>query len=244
MSSTSEPIIELEGLSVNYQHGNSQLQVLEDLSLVVSRGQSLVVLGPSGCGKTTLLHTIAGLQEPASGIIQRHYGPEQQALILQKIGLLPWKTVWENALLGLQLRGDKSDERARILLKELELSGLEESYPSQLSGGQQKRLALVRALAVDPLVLLMDEPLVSLDEFIREKLQKVILELWTANDLTMVLVTHDLEEAAFLGESISLMESTPSEIKETVENPQMGTPDFRRSDDYYQLVKKLRGKFS
>ena len=130
--------------------------------------------------------------------------------------------------------------RVRTTLSDLGLAELEHRYPAQLSGGQGKRVAIARALAVAPRVLLMDEPLVSLDAFTRERIQEMILNLWQRQRFTMVLVTHEMEEAVFLGQRIVVLSSRPATIKAIVDNPQMGTPAWRQSEAYYQQVRRVR----
>ncbi|MFP4588572.1 MAG: ABC transporter ATP-binding protein [Candidatus Bipolaricaulota bacterium] len=231
-------MIAIEGLHVDYvvDGGN---QVIKDFNLRVKTDESLSIIGPSGCGKTTLLHAIAGLKEPTKGTIKVEPKGET-ALILQNIGLLPWKTVQENALLGVQIRGRSGRQRVKTLLKDLQIWEYRDRYPSHLSGGQKRRLGLVRALAVNPSVLLMDEPLVSLDEFIRERLQDVILRLWQKNELTMIMVTHNLEEAVFLGERIVVLTKQPANVSTILPNSGFGTVDYRRTEEFYSQVRNLR----
>lgn len=232
-------MITIRDLTIYAEGG--EFPIIEDMSLEISRGESVAIIGPSGCGKTTLLHALAGLRELTSGVIKFDRGRGERALILQDIGLLPWKTVWENAILGLELRGKSSEEKdVRGLMNELGIADLRDRFPSQLSGGQKRRLGLVRALAVEPDVLLMDEPLVSLDEFTREKLQNIILSLWRENQLTMVMVTHDIEEAVFLGERIATLTDRPATVQQIISNDWMGSVEYRRSSRFYEIVKKLR----
>ncbi|MBS3786741.1 ATP-binding cassette domain-containing protein [Candidatus Bipolaricaulota bacterium] len=233
-------MIEITGLSVEYESGGENEKVISGLNLSLDKGDSLGVIGPNGCGKTTLLHTIAGLHENYSGLIQVDTTEDRIALILQDIGLLPWKTIWKNATLGLDL-GRQGDEcGVEDLLHELDLYSYRDSYPAQLSGGQKRKLGLARALAVDPEILLMDEPFVSLDEFTRESLQDKVLKLWQDRKLTLTLVTHDMEEVAFLGRNIAVLSQAPASVKTWIENPKMGTEGFRRSEEFYRVVKKTR----
>ena len=233
-------MIEISNLSVEYNSGDGGEKVISGLNISLEKGDSLGIIGPNGCGKTTLLHTIAGLHENYSGTLRIDTTEDKIALILQDIGLLPWKTIWKNARLGLDLGLQGQEEDVKDLLYELDLYSYRDSFPSQLSGGQKRKLGLARALAVDPRVLLMDEPFVSLDEFTRESLQDKVLKLWQDRNLTMILVTHDMEEVAFLGRNIAVLSRVPASVKTCIKNKNMGTEGFRRSEEFYQVVKKTR----
>lgn len=231
-------MIEINNLVVEAEEAREK--IIDGISFSVPKGGSNSVIGPSGCGKTTLLHALVDLRPISSGSVRVNHGHGGIALILQDIGLLPWKTVWQNAKLGVDLANEERNEVVLSYLKELGIAELKNRYPKQLSGGQKRRLGLARALAMEPDVLLMDEPLVSLDELTREKLQNTILNLWKSYDLTMIMVTHDIEEAVFLGQRIEVLTERPATIKDTIDNDKMGEIEFRRSDDFYQVVKKLR----
>ncbi|MCF7890430.1 ATP-binding cassette domain-containing protein [Candidatus Bipolaricaulota bacterium] len=233
-------MIEISGLSVEYESDSTSEKVISGLNLSLNKGDSLGIIGPNGCGKTTLLHTIAGLHENYSGLLRVDTTEEKIALILQDIGLLPWKTIWKNATLGLDLGLQGNRDGVEDLLYELDLYSYRNSFPSQLSGGQKRKLGLARALAVDPEILLMDEPFVSLDEFTRESLQEKVLKLWQDRNLTMTLVTHDIEEVAFLGRNIAVLSQAPASVKTCIENKNMGTSGFRRSEEFYRVVKRTR----
>lgn len=233
-------MIEISNLAVQYNRGGTSEKVISGLSLNLNKGDSLGIIGPNGCGKTTLLHTLAGLHENYSGELRVNTTEDKIALILQDIGLLPWKTVWSNATLGLDLGLQGNEGSVEDLLYELDLHSYRNSFPSQLSGGQKRKLGLARALAVDPEILLMDEPFVSLDEFTRESLQDKVLKLWQGRDLTMLLVTHDIEEVAFIGRKIAILSQAPASVKNYIENENMGTIEFRRSEEFYRVVKRIR----
>lgn len=233
-------MIEISNLAVEYKSGGSNEKVISGLCLSLDKGDSLGIIGPNGCGKTTLLHTLAGLHQNYSGELHVNTTEDKIALILQDIGLLPWKTVWNNATLGLDLGLQGNEDSVEDLLYELDLHSYRNSFPSQLSGGQKRKLGLARALAVDPEILLMDEPFVSLDEFTRESLQDKVLKLWQGRDLTMLLVTHDIEEVAFIGRKIAILSQAPASVKNYIENENMGTVEFRRSEDFYRVVKRIR----
>jgi NitT/TauT family transport system ATP-binding protein len=200
------------------------------LSLEVRRNEILCVVGPSGCGKTTLLRCIAGLTDLSDGeiLVQgkpvRGAPPDGVAMVFQHFGLLPWKTVYDNAAFGLSMAGVP---RARIkqavdhYLDLVGLTGFERHYPYQLSGGMQQRVGLVRALATNPAILLMDEPFAALDAQTREVLQEELLALMERPDerKTMVFITHSIDEAIVLGDRVAVMSARPGRIKEVLDLP-------------------------
>jgi NitT/TauT family transport system ATP-binding protein len=199
------------------------------LSLAVARDEILCIVGPSGCGKTTLLRCIAGLTEISSGSIAVQGKPvvgppDGVAMVFQHFGLLPWKTVYDNAAFGLAVAGASAahiHERVTHYLDLVGLSGFEKHYPYQLSGGMQQRVGLVRALAMNPLVLLMDEPFAALDAQTREILQEELLQLMERPEerKTMVFITHSIDEAILLGDRIAVMSARPGRIKEVLDVP-------------------------
>jgi len=235
-------MIEVEDLSLSYDEGNP---VLDRVSLRVEAGESLSIIGPSGCGKTSLLYVLAGLVRPTSGRVAIAGEPVSRprtdvALILQETGLLPWKTVWQNATLGLSLDGLGSLRRIKRALRELGLEGLEDRYPAQLSGGEKKRVSLARALAQDARVILMDEPLAALDTLTREHTQNLILSLWKKYAFTLVLVTHDIEEAVFLGQRVLALSPKPARVLEVIPNPGIGEEAYRQSGEFFEKVREIR----
>lgn len=242
-------MIEVEDLHLVYpQARGADNPVLEGISLRVERGESLAVLGPSGCGKSSFLYVLAGLVNPTSGRVEIDGRPVERprpeiALILQETGLLPWKTVWQNATLGLKLEGVADVKRIKRALRDLGLEGLEGRYPAQLSGGEKKRVSLARALAQNATVLLMDEPLAALDTLTKEHTQNLILRLWHKHGFTLVLVTHDVEEAVFLGQRIVIFSERPARIVETIPNPDMGEESFRQSRTFFERVREVRAHF-
>lgn len=245
---SSRSILTLRGVSLDYVNNGSRVAALREVSFSFLKGKSYAVIGPSGCGKTSLLLLLAGLLRPTQGEVYMYGQPlvsphPSVALILQDYGLLPWKTVWENASLGLVLRKVKKEQQKKILAPILEELGLEECldrYPHQLSGGQRQRVALARALALNPEILLMDEPLSSLDELTRESIQETILRVWKERQVTLVLVTHSIEEAVFLGQEIIVLTPRPGRIKAVVPNPCAGREDFRRELRYHQKCSEVR----
>src|SRR3954452_9966421 len=213
------------------------------LALRVERNEILGVVGPSGCGKTTFLRCIAGLIELSDGRLLVHGSPvagrppDGVAMVFQHFGLLPWKTVYENAAFGLKVAGvSRAEVKNRVghYLSLVGLSGFEQHYPYQLSGGMQQRVGLVRALAMNPSVLLMDEPFAALDAQTREVLQEELLALMerVGERKTMVFITHSIDEAILLGDRIAVMTARPGRIKEILDVP-FGRPrdvDAMRAD--------------
>jgi len=235
-------MIEVSGIHLSYGEGNQQKRVLEDVSFAVARRASCAIIGPSGCGKTSLLFLLAGLLTPNSGTVQIEGNP-RCGTILQHYGLFPWKTVVENIGLGLQLHKYNRDTirtATAALIDEMGLKGFEHHFPMQLSGGMQQRVALARTLAIEPQILLMDEPLSSLDALTRERLQNLILDIWRQKQITMVLVTHSIEEAVFLGQQIIVLEQRPARILEIIDNPAAGDPQYRQSEDFFHRCTTVR----
>jgi ABC-type nitrate/sulfonate/bicarbonate transport system ATPase subunit len=246
-------MIQLHALTFGYLHTPPLFQ---DFNWHVSRGEIWAILGSSGCGKTTLLYLLAGLHTPAHGQIE--IDGEQLArprprtgLILQDYGLLPWSTVRQNAELGLRVRGFygpdgkhtpldfQAGSSAQHWLDRLGLNEVADKYPSQISGGQRQRTAIARTLAVSPDLLLMDEPFSSLDAITREDLQNLTLLLCEEQNLTMVIVTHAIEEAAALGRKILLLGPAPNQQAHVFENPLAGRPNYRSSQVYHELCNLL-----
>ncbi|MHB1120741.1 MAG: ABC transporter ATP-binding protein [Bellilinea sp.] len=247
-------MISIEGLTFAYE---PNAPIFQDFNWSVARREAWAVLGPSGCGKSTLLNLLSGLVLPQIGhvhvdgkILSRPR--PQTGLIIQDYGLLPWATVRENARLGLRVRNSYGPDGVhapadytRTLevepwLERLGLLPFAGQYPGQLSGGQRQRTAIARTLALQPDLLLMDEPFSSLDAPTRESLQRLVLELWHETGLTLVTVTHAIEEAAVLGHRILLLGRPPNTQPVIIENPNMLQPDFRESDEYTALCRDLR----
>ena len=235
-------MIALDQVHLGFADNGSVLPVLEDVSLQVGAGASCAVIGPSGCGKTSLLFLLAGLLKPTAGTV-RVADRSRTGVILQHYGLLPWKSVAANIALGLRLQGaDRERTRARVdeLLVEMDLAAFADHFPGQLSGGMQQRVALARALATEPRLLLMDEPLSALDALTRERLQHTILGVWQRHRVTMVLITHSIEEAVFLGRTVVVLTSRPARVAAVVDNPGAGRSDYRQSETFFHQCRQLR----
>ena len=241
--------LEFRNVGVDYpQAGAGALHALSNLSLHVAPGEPVAIIGPSGCGKSTLLRLAAGLASPTQGTVHAQGAPvstprQDTALILQDFGLLPWATVYRNAELGCKIHKlprAQREERTKAALETVGLSAFASSYPGQLSGGMQQRLALARALAMDVGLLLMDEPLSALDALLREELQEVLLQLWKSKGCTMVLVTHSIEEAVFLGKRIVVMAPRPGRVVNVVDNPGMGSAGYRSEGSFFSVCTQVR----
>jgi len=229
----------IQAQSVGYSY--KETVALRDVSFALPAGQTLAVVGPSGCGKTTLLSLIAGLLEPAVGkltVAGQPINPRRPgtALIMQDYGLLPWKTVRENVALGLVIRSLPRGRADQALL-EVGLGELGDRWPHQLSGGQRQRVAIARSLALDPDLLLMDEPFSALDALTREEMQDTLLSIWRRRGTTMVLVTHSITEAVYLGHQIMVLSPRPGQVVGHFQNASVGD---RRSQAYYETVNRVR----
>ncbi|MCS7217094.1 MAG: ABC transporter ATP-binding protein [Candidatus Bipolaricaulota bacterium] len=236
-------MIEVRGVSLVYGSGPAAVPAIAELSFSVEEGEMVAVVGPSGCGKTSLLLLLDGLVRPTSGQVliagEEVRGVRRDvALVLQDAGLLPWKTVRQNAELALRIQ--KRRESVDGILAALGLSGFERRFPAELSEGMRRRVGIARALALRPRVLLMDEPMANLDSLTRERIQNLLLDLWWEMRFTAVLVTHDIEEAVFLGQRILVLTPRPARLREVLENPGMGSQEYRGSPDFLARVRALR----
>jgi ABC-type nitrate/sulfonate/bicarbonate transport system ATPase subunit len=236
-------------LSVNHLNQKfGQQTVFQDISFELKKDDNLVILGKSGCGKTTLLNLISGMIQPLNGTIQLNHQVIQKptsdiAFILQNFGLLPWKTIIQNVELGLKVKGISRKNRRKKAIKTLntlEIFNRENDYPGMLSGGEQQRVAIARAYAMEPQLLLMDEPFSSLDALTREKLQDTLLSTWQKIKVPYILVTHSIEEAVFLGKKIAIFSGTPATFSKVFSNNFFGNSQYRNSDQFYQMVKQIR----
>jgi NitT/TauT family transport system ATP-binding protein len=228
---------------------------LDNVSCEIPAGQFLCIIGPSGCGKSTLLHAIAGFVQGTSGETFQdgskilRPGPER-IVMFQEYGLFPWLTVAENVEFGLLPKGIAASERKETVhryLRLVKLEGFEQRYPHELSGGMKQRVSIARALAPDPAVILMDEPFAALDSLTRDILQEEILRIWEKTGKTFVLITHNIEEAVFLGDRVIVMTARPGRIKAEIDvdiqrprDPTMRTHHPRFLEIKEQLSQLLR----
>ncbi|KFI29923.1 sulfonate ABC transporter ATP-binding protein [Haematobacter massiliensis] len=228
--------VALHGVSRSFRAGGREVQALRDVSLTVAAGEFLAIVGPSGCGKSTLLRLIAGLDRPDAGHITLDgaalAGPGlDRGIVFQDHRLLPWLSVERNIALALRsLPGPEAEKTARVaeLIALVGLRGFEAALPHQLSGGMSQRAAIARALAPRPPVLLLDEPLGALDSLTRARLQEELLAIWERESSTVVLITHDVEEALVLASRVVIMEPRPGRIGQEVAVP---LPRPRRRED-------------
>ena len=222
-----EVILTVSGLHKNFDSEGHTTVALKDINFNTHRRELLCVVGPSGCGKSTLVRILAGLEEHSAGDVlllgQPVTGPgSDRGMVFQGYTLFPWLTVRKNVMFGLEVNGHGKLESNREAMQWLQLIGLEkfaDAYPHQLSGGMKQRVAIVRALANQPRILLMDEPFGALDAQTRCRMQAHLLEIWRKIDITIVFITHDLDEAIFLADRILVLSAHPGQIQELIEVP-------------------------
>jgi NitT/TauT family transport system ATP-binding protein len=219
-----KPVLVAEGLCHVYRSAQGQLQALEGVGLAVGQGEFVAVVGPSGCGKSTLLRILGGLLIPAAGEVRLDgkvlSTPRRQVgYVFQNVNLMPWRTVLRNVTLPLEVAEvpwGRAEQRARDMLALVGLEGFEGAYPRELSGGMAQRVAIARALVGDPEILLLDEPFGSLDALSREQMNLELLRIWQAQQVTAIMVTHDLREAIFLADRVLVMSPRPGRIQADV----------------------------
>jgi NitT/TauT family transport system ATP-binding protein len=222
------------------------IEVLQDVSLTVRRGEFMTIVGPSGCGKTTLLRIFAGLIPLSDGHVLHDgkpvNGPSPSVgFVFQSDNLMPWRTVWDNIGLGPELRGESRRTyapRIEQLLELVGLSGFERYYPHQLSGGMRQRINLARALAIEPDVLLMDEPFAALDAQTREIMQDELLHIWRGTGNTVIFITHQIDEALFLADRLVILAARPGRVQEVLEVdiPRPRSLEVKRSAHFVELA--------
>ncbi|GAB2460651.1 ABC transporter ATP-binding protein [Nocardioides hungaricus] len=238
--------IDIQHISLAFESKRAgRVQALDDFNLALEPGTFCCIVGPSGCGKSTLLRILDGLQAPDQGRVLLNGVPVTEptldiGFVFQRYNLLPWRTVLANVEFGLENQGVAKERRreiARRWVKIVGLDGFEQHYPSQLSGGMQQRVGLIRALAIDPTVLLMDEPFGAVDDLTRMRLQEELLGLWERENKTVVFVTHDIEEALYLADRVVVMSARPGRIEEVfdVDLPRPRDPNMRATPEFGAL---------
>ena len=216
-------------------------KILDRLDLVIPEGETTVLIGPSGCGKTTLLRTLAGWIPLGSGSIEPRLEMADVGMLFQDYHLLPWHTVEKNLMLGMAASSRPRDEKRdliRSIAEQLGIASLLADYPHQISGGQRQRVALGQLLAKRPKWLLLDEPTSALDAFTKEKIQDLLIQVQQHFNVTLVVVTHSIEEAAFLGQHVAVMKK--GRVVEQLANPQAGTTGYRSESNYFEQQLLLR----
>lgn len=257
-------LLHTERLRKTYTKGEREVPACENISFSVNKGEFVCIVGPSGCGKTTLLKCICHLMKPTAGKVflnerEIHSPPKEMILIFQDYSrsLFPWRTVLKNVLFVLEKKDLSRKERmeiAKSALASVYLTGFENHYPWELSGGMQQRVAIARAIAFNPDILLMDEPFASVDAQTRSDLEDTILEIWSRYSQTILLVTHDIEEAIYLADRVLVLSRRPSEIREEIQielkrpRNQLTTKEDKRFIEYrryiYTLIKEESQKCS
>ncbi|HEY6821691.1 MAG TPA: ABC transporter ATP-binding protein [Burkholderiales bacterium] len=245
------PQIVVEGVSHTYRPARGrEVLALDSVSLSIAPREFVALLGPSGCGKSTLLYLIGGFLPTEKGVIRVEGAPvaspgPDRGIVFQHFALFPWKTVRGNVLYGLEKAGVEPEERRRRAQAHIDLVGLtgfEESYPSQLSGGMKQRAAIARTLAIDPKILLMDEPFGALDAQTRSLMQAELLSIWQRSPKTVIFVTHDVQEAVYLAQRVVVMSARPGKVKAIVETSfDRADPHILKSKPFVEKVDEIWG---
>lgn len=247
-----DTVIAVSGLSLTFQTSDGPVHALEEINLDIQRGNFVSLIGPSGCGKTTLLRVIADLEKPTGGsILVNGVTPEAARLsraygyVFQAAGLYPWRNIAKNVALPLEIMGlDRATRHQRVKhnLELVNLAGFEKKFPWQLSGGMQQRASIARALAVEPDLLLMDEPFGALDEIVRDHLNEQLLKLWEKTNKTVVFVTHSIPEAVYLSTHIVVMSPRPGQIQDVIVSdlPASRNLDIRETPEFLALANRVR----
>ena len=232
-------ILDVENLRKEFESAHGSHVAIEDVSFQVRRREFVCVLGPSGCGKSTLIRILAGLDFPTGGDVKLDgktvRGPgSDRGMVFQGYTLFPWLTVKKNVMFGLKVGGKPghlAESEAREWIALVGLSKFENHYPHQLSGGMKQRVAIARALANNPRILLMDEPFGALDAQTRAQMQSYLLQIWRQVDITILFITHDLDEAVYLADRILVLDANPGRVMEFIENP---VPQPRSPEQFQQ----------
>src|SRR3972149_9686395 len=243
---TTKPPLTVQDLSVVFPDSNGGLRALEDISFQVSPREFICFLGPSGSGKTTLLRAVANLLQPTTGLV--HFIHRQQpkiGMVFQQASLMPWRTVLDNIKLPLELEGlgeSKARKKALEMIELVGLQGFEDAWPRDLSGGMTQRVGIARALIHDPHLLLLDEPFASLDALTRERMWTELSRLWQAQQKTVIMVTHSINESLFLADRVLVLTPRPGKVKLelTVDIPRPRNDDIRYTPHFGKLARRVK----
>lgn len=242
-------MLNINNLTVNYKSKNKLVNALGPIDMTITEGDIYAIIGPSGCGKSTLLNVLSGIIKNSTGEVllnEKLLNPKTHniGLIPQNFGLLPWKNVQKNCLLSLKIKGVKIDssltERIERIQTKLGINELKDRYPNELSGGQKQRVAIARAFIMNPDILLMDEPFSALDALTREEAQELFIDIWNQYRITTLFITHNIEEAIYMGKKIVIMSHCPGTIVEVIDNPLFNTENLREDERYLKLSSYLR----
>jgi len=245
-------VVAAHHLGLTFPTADGEVVALSDVDLTIDKGEFVSFIGPSGCGKTTFLRTIADLERPTSGTLTVNGLTPEQArrgraygYVFQAPALYPWRTIEKNVALPLEIMGYGRDERAERIARTLELvnlTGFEQRYPWQLSGGMQQRASIARALAFDADLLLMDEPFGALDEIVRDHLNSELLKLWERTQKTICFVTHSIPEAVYLSTKIVVMSPRPGRVTDVIEStlPRERPLDIRETPEFLEIAARVR----
>ena len=240
MLSKNNIILNIDNVSHHYLEPNGQrFNTLTDATCHVHRGEFISFIGPSGCGKSTILRIIADLIKPSKGTVEKHFSTP--GFVFQNFALFPWLTVYENIEFGLTMRGVPQAERTKIVTEKIHdvgLVGFEHKHPKELSGGMRQRVGIARALAINPDILLMDEPFSSLDAFTADKLKTDIMAIWKKYGMSIIMVTHLINDAIEMSDRIAVFSARPGTIKKTL-TVNLTKPVNSRSPEFYELADKL-----
>lgn len=239
-------LVDVDGVSKVYTRGTDRVRALDDVSFQVEDGEFVCLLGPSGCGKTTLLRVVAGFEEASGGEVRLAgepvSGPSTDlGVVFQEDHLFPWRTVADNVGFGLEqqdLDAAVRQDRVAEMIELVGLKGFEDAYPKELSGGMKQRVGIARALAVDPRILLMDEPFGSVDAQTRNSLHDELMRIWRETEKTVLFVTHNVEEAVKLSDRIVVLSSTPGTVDEVVD-VDLDRPRSRTDEEFKRYQEKV-----
>lgn len=236
-------LLTLQNISKGYEIDDRNQEILKNIDFSVEEGEFACIVGPSGCGKSTLLRIVSDLTKASSGEVTREESLKF-AMVFQNFALFPWLTVEQNVGYGLLMQGESAEtlsKKVRQCIGEVGLSGVEKKHPKELSGGMKQRVGIARALAIDPTILLLDEPFSALDIFTATKLRRELLSIWTEKKLTVLMVSHLIEEAVEMADKVIVMSAGPGSIR-AIESIDLPRPRDVRSKEFFEYVDKIQNQ--